>query len=193
MLSKVCCIVWCILVGWGINFSPLCVGQTDYQRVGDELEWTSLEIRFNLRGPIFIPQATPADDPPFGSTNVVRVVIFQWHVTNAASSPAANDILNNNAVFVGDRTIAPYQVNQRDRYTILWDRTYSFHTQGENGVAESFMLYPGRQGGGKRKIQYESASTIIGVEQIYFMVMSNAGVTPYPQIDLCSQLNFIDT
>lgn len=106
---------------------------TDYTaRIGRKIEMTSVLLRF-----WFLPITTSA---PVG--DACRVIVFHDAQTNAAA-PIVTDVLN------AADYLSPNNLNNRDRFTTLWDKTITMNpvvyaaaapTTG-NPVTKALKLY----------------------------------------------------
>lgn len=156
-----------------ISLSDVPNNITDLGRDGDQLTIRSLEINYTMYGSGAAPGCT-------------RLIIFQWFLD---TTPAIGDILlriSGSAEYVN----APYNHDKRFHFKILHDRTVGFNADGVVDKTHNYRTYilsfP------RDRIQFQGASTT-GVNKLYYLTVSDDGLTPFPTLSFMSKLNYSDS
>lgn len=104
---------------------------------------------------------------------IVRLILFQWHMDNNVEVPTLSDIIYNSAS--GVAPISDYAVDLDTKFTILSDRVFklpviaNFCAGGNDGLLKYSI---------KRKlpaIEFEGAG-VSGINHIYLLVVGTAAV-----------------
>lgn len=98
------------------NLSAIPQGETDAERVGDQVHCIGLNWR----------SAFTIVDTPAEQQNI-RIVIFR-DIANTITAP--NQILLASAVGTVGAPNAPYNQQQRDRFVVLYDKSFTFANYG---------------------------------------------------------------
>jgi len=160
-----------------VNFNRVstpAVGTGDNERIGDTITVKSLYINYS-----FI-----ADD----TTNLVRLIVFQWFQDSSNNPPVAASILEASASI---HVQAPYSMNNSQNYRILYDRTHTLSTDGSSRVvlAKKYITkIP------CRKIVFTNSSgnsANIKKGQIYVLEVSDSSVSG-PDLSCVVKLNYTD-
>lgn len=162
---------------FNISPAPFLVtqGTTDSQRIGDELTWVSMTLRFEILNSF----GAGAD-----AYNNFRFVIFQWHPN---STPVAAD------VFIAGPSGLPdvwstYGHDRRHEFTIIYDE--AFKTVGNGQAATSpytSLTTTGVQNRqislkfAKKKCSFVGAGTT-ATNLFYVALVSDSAVVPHPTI-----------
>ena len=166
-------------IGSTMNISPapflVPQGTTDSSRIGDELTWVSMKIRFEIVNSLGVASDT---------YNNFRVCIFQWHPN---STPAATD------VFIAGPSGSPdvwstYGHDRRHEFTIVYDEV--FKTVGNAQAAttpNTSALTTGVQDRSislrfaKKKCSFVGAG-VTASNLFYIALVSDSTAVPHPTI-----------
>lgn len=97
-------------------------GLTDTTRIGDKIELIGIEIRGHIQFQVL--------------TGHVRLILFQWQADDTVL-PVLADILDSSGL---GAEVDHYAHNNRNKYKILWDRSFNNHSGGVN-FRTSFKKY----------------------------------------------------
>lgn len=106
-----------------------------------------------------------------GDVRTVRVIIFQWHPSTDGSPnpfPLMLDILALPSTPFGSYTTAPYNWDNRQNYSILYDRTHTLCVFDNNSVPVNVDIFPGKPGHGQKKILY-AGDSVEGSNKFYIL------------------------
>lgn len=122
-----------------------------------------------------------------GSTNMVRVALIRWKISNA-TAPTVADIVDDDGFYVGNNRspLAPlrFEKNQRAKFNVLFDRTYTLHQSKQN------VLFNIRNRCASQMTFDDGLVTQVGA--LYLMVWSDDGAVAYPKLSYVSQLVYRD-
>lgn len=152
-------------------------GTADEDRTGDRITWCG-----NIEMIINVINATGVNSDLY---NNCRFILFQWH-PNDSTAPTASNILLNGVTGSVD-TSSHYSHDNRQLFTILWDRTFktvgNFQGAGTPGTSDSqsgivhFTIPMMRA---KKQVQFLSGSTA-GTNQLYLLYASDSSAAAHPQ------------
>jgi len=173
-------------------------GLQGYARVGDRIDIHRIELNYKITAPVggLITAADVFD--------TVRVILFRWHMDDAADAPALAKILSvplNGAHT--DTTLYNYNRDMQTKFSIIYDKTHVVYNQpvwdGTNvsykpGVGHVFtsgtLEFVGPQCKGK-SIQF-NAGTNTGEGMVYMLFVSDSAFSPHPAIVASLQIDFTD-
>lgn len=139
-------------------------GQSSSQRIGDSIHVDHFQLRYHVL---------------YGDANqYVRVIIFQWH---PISTPAATDILSNGVTGSIDAATSFHQVNTKQQYSILSDKSYDLLSTGDSFAHECIMNI---RRGFQKTITANSTSGTSTTNKIYVLCISDSTVVPHPTVTL---------
>lgn len=144
--------------------SNLARGDNSLNQFGGEfVDWELLRMRW---------KATVASAD---ATDVVRMVVFQWH---SAGTPTVGNILDRTGGV--SSVIAPYFWSTRKLYTILWDETVALNLNGEACVTgEAFV------GSKRTRKTFLAADTAVPqTGGLWYLVVSDSAVLPNPEVQM---------
>lgn len=122
-----------------------------------------------------------------GSTNLVRVALIRWKVSNA-TAPTVADIVDDASIYVGNNRspLAPlrFEKNQRAKFNVLFDRTYTLHQSKQN------VIFNIKNRCASQMTFDDGLVTQLGA--LYLMVWSDDGAVAYPKLTYVSQLVYRD-
>lgn len=148
-------------------------GTSDINRIGDQIKLHSLELRFT---------GNLAD-----TTNIVRLIVFQWYGDDTNDSPTASQLL----VSGGSQPYnSPFQHDGYSKFHILYDKIMTLSTYypvKHDSVLIQLDARPIRQ-----VVRYYAGATT-GNNKIFLGVCSDSGTSSHPFIDYYARLNFYDT
>lgn len=163
------------------DLTAITQGDTDQTRDGDRLQLAGkIDFRFHL----FIGD----------SSNVVRVIIFQWHPN---STPSAGQILLNGPTGVIDY-LSTYSHDNRQEYRILFDKVYSLIGDGVADVSayttltQIVRVYRISLKKATKMVQF-AAATVDGTNKIYILRVSDSNAIPYPLMGYQAKVFFRDS
>lgn len=157
-------------VGGGLfNLSVVPQGDTDQTRDGDMLYCKGLSFNY---------ACYPSE------TNVMRVIIFRWNVSNALASPTPSSVLDN--VGFVNSPLANYVQDQRRQrlFTILYDKIHGINLDNPTVVRHKYIKL-------RSRIAFDAATTA-GKGHIFLLVVSDSGAVPHPSFNFGSKLMFTD-
>lgn len=145
-------------------------GDTDTTRDGDQLTISFIETRYSC-----LVNATDV-------SNVLRVILFLWHFDNGEYAPAASDIVQLNTT--------PYSSYNRDSvkqraFTVLHDGLHGVYSGGPGIVCKYLKIK------NKSKITFRSGGTT-GKNHLYYLVISDSSVSPFPTFAAYTRVQFLD-
>lgn len=145
-------------------------GDTDTSRDGDQLyvEWT--EARYNV-----IVNTTDV-------SNLVRVIVFCWHLDDGGQAPTASLILQSSTT--------PLSSYNRDSvkerlFTVLNDGLHAVYSGGIGQISHHYRNQK------KFKITYTAGGTT-GKNNVYVLAVSDSSVSPFPVLNLYHRTQFLD-
>lgn len=154
------------------DLSAVAQGDTDVTRDGDEINAHSISIRYSWTCP--------------DTTNVVRVIIFQWLPD---STPVIANILN--PLTAGLETESHYNTDKADQFKILFDKTQvSYQAVSAQNHSPPYVRRKLRLR--KKKIKFNAGATD-GSGKVYLLALTDSGVTTHPTLYFESRLNFMDS
>jgi len=152
--------------------SDLAQGDTDITRDGDKIVLKSMQLRGTM---------TLAD-----TSNIIRIIVFQWFPVDTASDPTADDILQTTGTF---GIVSAYQHDQRNQYHILADRTYTLTTASQ----------PYRHWQIKIPFKYVKkqatflAGGVYGANHIHILMISDSAAVADPTCSFYSRIYYTDS
>lgn len=156
-----------------LRFTEVPQGDTDVTRDGDQLTIRSLQFNYVL---------TLAD-----TTNVMRVILFQWFDSTQSVQPIPSNILIDTAI--GRAVASPYSHDYRYQFKILYDKT---HVLDSNTPVINRRVFLKRFPFKHKKIQYVGASSTNHNNGLFALVISDSAVGPNPTITYSGKFNFSD-
>jgi secreted trypsin-like serine protease len=159
-----------------LSLSTIPQGNTAVSRVGLEVQPESLEVQYTWLG--------SAD-----STNLVRVVIFQWHADDAIDPPSASQLFEQGVLGANLNVVEPYSKPNADLHTILYDKTWSL-VNGASSTSLQVITPWFKIKKRMRPMKFIGATT--GTGMIYAAFVSDSGVVPHPTITHSHRLLFRD-
>lgn len=160
------------------DVTEMIQGTTDNERVGDEVRISSIQ----LKGHVYLDINAGAPD----STNVVRLIVFQWHLDSQTQVPAPSSVLHPADVSAGIGALARWNETNRHQFRVLVDRTFCCSRGGPNAHAFRYNLTKPT-----RTVKFNDGA-IHGEEKIYVMLISDSSVITHPVVSMTSQLNYRD-
>ncbi len=154
------------------SLSATVNGTTDITRIGDQIELHSLEFRFSI---------TVAD-----SSNLVRVIVFQWLADDTSDVPSASKLLQAPGAQPYNSAI---NHDNSSKLTILYDKvipTATYYPVKHESVLIALDRSP------VRKILKYAAGASTGNNMIYLFMCSDSGPSPHPSVDYYARVNFYD-
>lgn len=154
-------------------------GVADTERIGDKINITSISFRFSI---------TAAD-----GTNLIRLLIFQWHEDDNVSVPVISDILTDPTS--GALSPVYYHYNHDTighKFTVLYDKVYNLSGDdvgGENQQVYKSMYIPRKYM--KRSVKFTGGS-IKGMNHVRFLCVSDSGSVSHPSMDWIARAHYTD-
>lgn len=151
-------------------------GLPDLSRDGDSLTMKNLFFRGNIY----------SASGGTSESNIVRVIIFQWHQNTQSVTPSTASILS--YIAAGQGVASPYVHDQLKgkNYTIMYDRRFCVSDYGPGCVQFKGNLVPKR-----KKIQFNGAG-LTGTNHLYYLILSDSVAINHPTITINFQVNFLD-
>jgi len=159
------------LAGTVVDLSSIAQGTTEATRIGNRISPKYLDIRASVH---------VAD-----ATNVLRVVVFQWHLDDGAVVPTASNILQAGLVTGNWGPWAGYNNDERNAFSVLGDWVWQLNAASSNTSVDFVRRI-------KRKMrQPEYAGTLLtGTSKIYMLLISDSAAAPNPFMVGVSRLHF---
>lgn len=155
---------------------------TDYLRIGDLIQPSSVSVRFSLREHVSA-DATPA---------TIRVIFFQWFGddTSGVNPPSIDHLLLPTPATPTSTTrdiYGHYNTDYAAQYKIMYDRVFTVDQLSPHRYKSLKLRIP------KPRIQY-TAGLITGIGNVYIVYLSDAATTSTsaPHMLWNSKLNFRD-
>lgn len=157
--------------------------------IGGNIDPMSIQVRLSViagQSSAFIPAGPD-------TSNLVRVVVFQWL---GDTTPGSGDIFQ---ALTTQGVYSPWQINSLDKLNILMDKTYSTYlTCFQTGVASSTTsgnsIYDNRYIKGRKMapIHFNNAGNAPTGNDIYLCHISDSSVSPHPTFSYYTRLTFVD-
>lgn len=155
-----------------VPFTDVSQGVTDVTRIGDKLTIRRLNLYYNLIG---------AD-----TTNIFRVILFQWYVNTNIKVPAISDILQQPA---NKPWLSTYVNDYQDQFHVFYDKKHAMSVSGGNNSiyvkAKLKLKYL------KKTVQY-LVGGIEGSNKCYMIVLSDSTTVSHPQINYYCRFQYDD-
>lgn len=135
-------------------------GSQDGQRVGSRVLPKSMSVRCNLRDP----------DTQSGVNNNFRIVIFRWHPDETNYVPTSQQI------FQGQGTLAPYNPDTRDQFTVLLDKQYNAQDLISGAQKHNFTL--NKKLNLKQYMNFQATNSGKCTNDLFMIVQSDIAGTP---------------
>jgi len=142
-----------------------------YQRIGQSINVSKISLKIIL---------TSAD-----ATQVMRVIVFRWLVSDTSDAPATNEIfdtIGGTAPEVVAQTL-PYKPS---RFAMLWDKTYTFST---NYMPVQHIEHDVKL---NTLVQYD-VGVSTGKNHVYIAFVSDSVAIPHPTVTYCASVHYHDT
>lgn len=150
--------------------TPIPQGDTDVTRDGDTIHLDEIEFRYST---------ILAD-----TTNVFRVILFQWHPTSAPTIGAILLTLGSN-----NGVNSAFTVDYEQQFKILYDRVHYLNSVAvpQSGVEHVIKIRKGFQ----KRLQYVAGGTT-GSNHIYSAYISDSAAAAHPSINAVMRVRFSD-
>lgn len=144
------------------------VGDNNTNRTGSKININGLQMKFRV---------TTDTETDIQQSSAVRVIIFKGkHENQVAYTPS--DILR--AVGSKQSLIGPYNHDDRNRFTIVCDKTVILASGNNNALSagwQSDMLFQCNKGFKGHKVIYATTTTNVEHGGLYLMYMSDSATT----------------
>lgn len=158
-----------------VDLTFIAQGDTDSNRIGDSIEWKNLEVRFALGSAGSVAAAT---------AYTTRVVIFQWHPSDAITPPGYGDVMQSTT-----SAVSPPNHDQMSNYKIIYDEIFNPSNVGEGTYTRDFVIPASR---GRKSINFLGGSTS-GMNKLYMIAWTNvASGSTSPTFNYYTRLNYYD-
>lgn len=146
------------------------------ERVGQKVKPKSLDVRLSM---------IHAD-----STQVIRLILFQWHQDTSVFTPGASVLLDPVALAAGSfgATTAPYNDTNRGLFRIISDRTFTSVTAADTAVVHWKRKFSPEL----RHIEYNDSS-LEGTEKLWLLAVSDSTAIAHPAVFGHIRLNYTDS
>lgn len=156
-------------------------GTTDQERVGDSITLTGLlDFRYSMVA--------------LDTSNVVRVIIFQWRAQSYASplAPTVTDIL------FTSNYLSHYNHDQRKNYNILYDK---MHQLNGNGSSASYPLTNNGIITVHKRVSLKRAAKKIhyiggglqGQNRLFILFISDSSALSHPSVSYVTHFTYYDS
>lgn len=148
------------------------VGNTVNTRIGDSIITKRLEVQYNVTG--------------YDVTNIMRVILFQWHNDDGLNAPAIGDIIS--AADVGT-PLAPLgrlnwdQWKAKD-FTVIMDNVHTLRWNNTTAApgSDSQTVRKNIEKGFTKRIQLNAAA-VTGFGNFYLLFISDSAVAGHPKFE----------
>lgn len=162
---------------WDITAIPQ--GSTDTTRVGDKLKMKRIIIKANIQS---------ANVATLGTTDDVRIIMFQWYPNSNLIAPVLASILNNTTASTICQSF--YNHDYINQYHILYDKR--FRLLGGTSIAQrDIIIKPRKMRFVKKNIEFSNASTA-GSNKIYVLLVADKVAGTNATITAISKVWFTD-
>nr|WAE42360.1 MAG: capsid protein [Cressdnaviricota sp.] len=165
------------------TFDLTSIGQgvTDILRIGDEIKLHNLKINFLVKG-----------NTTANSYNFLRVVLFVWKIdTTLGGNPSLLNIFSNTLMGNVGAPFSQYLHDNRDDYTILWDKTFKVDSTLDNTTQSIVHIKKFKKLDKQKGIKYIGAGTN-GIFKLYLGFFSD-GLVQIPSIVGTTRITFTDS
>jgi len=158
------------------SITPIPQGNTAVSRVGIDVQPTEVLSQYTWVGSTDV-------------TNLVRMIIFQWHPDNAIDSPSLGEILETSILGVNLGAYEQYSIPSEQKYKILYDRSFSL-VNGSSADTLQVTVPMHRIRGKMLPMKFIGATT--GTNMLYVLYVSDSSVVPHPTITVFHRVRFLD-
>lgn len=154
------------------NISAVTQGDSDTSRDGDQIYLKNIDFRAYL---------TRAD-----TSNLVRLIVFQWRPSTQLATPTAATILEN---YAGDGTldlVRHWNYDNKRNFKVLYDRLITLNEDIANRTVK-FNLNKSLI----KKIQFDNGGTNHN-NAVYVMYLSDSSAATHPSIDARIETTYLD-
>lgn len=156
-------------------------GVSDSQRDGDTIHITSIEFRYSL---ILRNLTTIA-------ACACRIIIFQWkqNTGDTGTVPFPEQILQHLPVSNTTDPTLPYNVDNRQNYSILFDRMFTLEQNARPGYVGRKIITKGF----RNDVQFNGVD-LTGTNKIFLLTVADTGVGDEnsPMLKFMSKVNYRD-
>ncbi len=152
-------------VNANLALTPLARGFSDGTRNGDQVTIVKLELRLDIRS-----------DTTANIGSAIRMIIFQWHPTDATPPDIDNVLLDTS---ITRSTQQGYLVDGRKNFTILSDKIFQVSTVA--GTEFMHSVHTVITKGFRKNIDYNGTS-VTGIDNCYLLAISDFGVATTPPL-----------
>lgn len=150
-------------------------------RIANEIEVVHIQWNFQIIG---------AD-----SSNVFRIIIFQWMVDNSQDQPAVGDIVMGTGAFFPH--LEPLNYQNKAKYRIMYDKTHQLSTAAGNDLTiNRHVSFYGKKIPVKKLKYTDNTQNGFGAYMvkgaIYYMLVSDSSVVSHPTINWKVRMLFTD-
>lgn len=161
-------------IGFLERLTPISQGTTDVTRIGDKVRLKALFLDY---------QIVCSD-----ATNLVRVVVFQWHPQTNLVAATLTEIFQYFAIGDNREVLSPYVHDYGDQFRVLYDRLYtldlaSAYTKSFKGVISLKRA--------KKQMAYAAGGSQ-GSNQLYIAVLSDSSAASHPTFTYVSRVIYED-
>lgn len=119
------------------------------------------------------------------SSNIVRVIVFQWKPSTTLVVPTIGDIITASTTTIA--TLSQYVWDFKSQYTILYDRRHILSTDFPRIQVRRFINLKYA----KKEVECYNATTA-GSSHIYYIAISDSTAATHPVMQMYSRLTFED-
>lgn len=150
-------------VGSVVDLTDMTQDITEASRIANKVAPKWVELRLTL---------TCAD-----ATNIMRLVLIQWHLDSDAAPPLASNVLQAGLVTGSYGPWAGYNNDDRALFRVLGDWSYQMNASTANGS----VIVVKKIKAAMRQIEFNGTSTT-GTEKLYLIAISDSGAVSHPTV-----------
>lgn len=158
------------------DMTYLTQGTGHGQRVGNEVT----PVWFEIKGRVHQESATG------DHVNTVRLILFRW-LQDSAAPPTPDQILWTSLIGTALAPFSPYEQNNRDKFQILYDQMLST-TETNTQIAVFNQPFQKLK---RTKVQFASGVND-GYGHIYYLVVSDSGLSDHPTCAFVANIHYKD-
>jgi hypothetical protein len=155
------------------DISAIPQGITDNSRIGDTVNLKRLDIRIGM---------VLGD-----TTNVIRIVVFQWHADTVNDPPSLTAGLPLNSIGGIPFLYKQNNVDEGPKYTIMHDETFNLNSAG---VANAQMVVALKIP--RPRMGFAAATTIRPTGSIWMLTLSDSSAAPHPLLNCATRIWYTD-
>lgn len=161
-------------VGFIERITSISQGTTDVTRIGDSVMLKNITIWFQVTGP--------------DTSNMVRVIVFQWHSNTNFVAPTIGDVLQYFAIGDNREIMSPYVFDYKDQFRVLYDKFIGLDAVSNYQYATRIII-PAKKL--TRRMQFVGAG-LNASNHVYILAVSDSTGVAHPGFTFLSRVVYED-